>query len=217
MGIPVLIMGESGTGKSTSLRNFEPDEIGIVNVQGKPLPFPNEFKCVQTKDFDTILRACTQSKTNAVVVDDFGYAITDYYVRNSLDDETRAKDQFEVFKRIAAKVYTVFDGIANDGNPDRICYFTMHAERGNYGELQPLTVGKLLNEKIKIVGMLTICIVSKVEDGEYLFVVNGLPPAKTPMGMFADAEIPNDLKAVDSAIRGYYGLAPLAKSGGADG
>lgn len=212
MSVPVLIMGESGTGKSTSMRGFDQGEIGLINVQGKPLPFRGGFKSVVTKDFDEISRNAMGAKANAVVIDDFGYAITDYYARHSLGDE-RDRDQFEVFKAIAAKVYGVINGLCNDGSADRIVYIVMHTERDNYGGLQPLTVGKLLNEKIKIVGMVTVCLISTIENGRYVFRTNGMPPAKSPMGMFEDEAIDNDLRAVDSAIREYWGMSPLRKEG----
>ena len=219
MSIPVLIMGESGTGKSTSMRNFSESEIGLVNVQGKPLPFRTRIKGQAIKDFGTILAACKATDKRAVVVDDFGYAITDYYVRHSLGKEAD-RDQFETFKILAAKVYNVIDGLARDGDEDKIVYFVMHTEETARGGLQPLTVGKLLNEKIKIVGMVTVCLLSDVEDGRYVFKTNGEPPAKSPVGMFAETEVDNDLKAVDAAIREYWSLAPLSpptKEAEADG
>ena len=85
----------------------------------------------------------------------------------------------------------------------------MHTERDNFGGVQPLTVGKLLNEKIKIVGMVTICLISEIDNGRYVFRTNGMPPAKSPMGMFEEDRIDNDLKAVDSTIREYWGMGPL--------
>lgn len=211
MSIPVLIMGESGTGKSTSFRNFTKDEVDLINVQGKPLPFRGEFVTFFTKDFRKILSGIVKTSKRAVIVDDFGYAITDYYARHSLDEEERDRDQFEVFKAIASKVYELIDGICRDGNRSKIVYIVMHTERDASGCLQPLTVGKLLNEKIKIVGMVTICMLSAVENGRYVFKVNGLPPSKSPIGMFDDQVLDNDLKAVDSAIRSYWNLEPLKK------
>ena len=210
MAIPVLILGESGTGKSASLRNFQPDEIGLVNVEGKPLPFRSDIKSVESKDFDEIASICRKAKANAVFVDDFGYAITDFYVRNCLDDETAKKDQFEVYKKLAAKVYKFFETVKHDGNPNKIIYIVMHVERDNFGDIQPLTVGKLLNEKIKIVGKVTICFLSHVSGGTYTFITNGTTPAKSPIGMFAETEVDNDLKAIDAVIRDYYGLQGLA-------
>lgn len=209
MSIPILLMGESGTGKSTSLRSFEPHEIGFINVQGKPLPFRSTFDTYQTKSFKKILAATLKTERRAVVIDDFGYSITDYYARHSLSQDNRDRDQFEVFKLIASDVYFLIDSLIRDGNPDKVVYIIMHTDRDSTGNLQPLTVGKLLNEKIKIVGMVTICLISTIEGGEYVFKTNGEPPAKTPMGMFESESIPNDLKAVDSAIREYWGMRPL--------
>lgn len=209
MSIPVLLMGESGTGKSTSLRGFGPDEVALINVQGKPLPFRGRFDAYQTKSFKKILSAALRTERRAVVIDDFGYAITDYYARHSLSQDERDRDQFEVFKLIASEVYRILDTLSNDGNRDKVVYVVMHTDRDSFGNYQPLTVGKLLNEKIKIVGMVTICLISTIEGGEYVFKTNGEPPAKTPMGMFESESIPNDLKAVDAAIRSYWGLAPL--------
>ena len=209
VAIPVLILGESGTGKSASLRNFQPSEIGLVNVEGKPLPFRTEIASVESKDFDEIAYICKNAKSNAVFVDDFGYCITDFYVKNCLDDETAKKDQFEVYKKLAAKVYKFFETVKRDGNPSKLVYLVMHTERDAFGDIQPLTVGKLLNEKIKIVGKVTICFLSHVSGGKYTFITNGTPPAKSPIGMFEDSEIDNDLKAIDATIREYYGLEPL--------
>ena len=210
MSIPVLLMGESGTGKSTSLRDFKPHEVALINVQGKPLPFKGSFDAYQTKSFKRILAAALKTERRAVVIDDFGYAITDYYARHSLSQDERDRDQFEVFKLIASEVYRIIDTLCNDGNPDKIVYIVMHTDRDSFGNYQPLTVGKLLNEKIKIVGMVTICLISTIEDGRYVFKTNGLPPAKTPMGMFETESIDNNLREVDAAIRGYWGLKPLA-------
>ena len=210
MAIPVLIMGKSGTGKSTSLRNMPASDVALVNVQGKPLPFRGKLDSYQTKDFGKITSVVSKTKRRVVVVDDFGYAITDYYTRHSLGKE-RDYDQFEVYKSIAAYVYNFVDAIQRDKDENKIVYFIMHSDTDNYGSIQPATVGKLLNEKISIVGMVTICIISTItENGEYKFVVNGTPPAKSPLGMFEGDEVDNDLFAVDAAIRNYWGLESLA-------
>lgn len=209
MSIPVLIMGESGTGKSTSFRNFTKDEVDLINVQGKPLPFRGDYTTFVTKDFKAILAGILKSKKRAVIVDDFGYAITDYYARHSLGQEERDRDQYEVYKSIAAGVYELIDKVCRDGDASKVVYIVMHTERDAFGGVQPLTVGKLLNEKIKIVGMVTVCLLSAFENGRYAFKVNETPPSKSPMGMFDGPVIDNDLKAVDAAIRSYWNLQPL--------
>ena len=95
-----------------------------------------------------------------------------------------------------------------DGQVDRIAYFIMHEEKLDDGTVQPLTLGKLLNEKIKIMGLFTVALHSITRGGEYLFVTNG-QPFKSPPGMF-DLEIPNDLREVDATIREYYGYPALS-------
>lgn len=214
MAIPVLIIGESGSGKSTSMRNFNQDEINLVNVLGKPLPFRGKLKQVKTKDDNVIKGALRGSKSLAFVIDDFGYTITDTYMRGSYGAE-KFRDQYEVYKKIGSDAYNLISFVQNELPDDVIVYFVMHATKEN-GQIVPATVGKMLNEKINLVGMFTITILSVVDDGEYKFIVNGTPPAKTPDGMFEQEAINNDLKAVDTAIRDYWDLAPLGGVSNAD-
>lgn len=208
MGVPVLLIGESGTGKSTSLHNFKPDEIGVINVLGKPLPFRGKFNQVKTKDVELIKRALSGAKnTRSFVIDDFGYTITDTYMRGSYGAE-KFRDQYEVFKKIGSEAYNLITFVQTETPDDAIVYFVMHSTIEN-GQIVPATVGKMLNEKINLVGMFTITIYATIQDGEYKFIVNGMPPAKSPEGMFPGEAIDNDLKAVDSAIREYWGMRPI--------
>ena len=192
MSIPVLILGEPGSGKSTSMRNFTSDEVGVIQTIAKPLPFRNDLKGT--------------SKYRAMVVDDFGYLITDIFMRYSYGAE-KLRDQYEVYKIIGAEVYNLINQLNEDGQGDRIVYLMMHIDHDSNGNLEPATVGKMLNEKVKLVGMFTIVLMATSAGGEYRFVTNG-QPLKSPDGMFPQ-EIDNDLKAVDSAIRSYWGLEPL--------
>ena len=207
MGFPVLILGESGTGKSYSLRNFTNEEVALVNVLGKPLPFfGSDVRQLVARDFPTVRQAIRTAPRRAVVVDDAGYLITDLYMRLSYGEE-RLRDQFDVYKLIAHEMY----GLMNDiiaAEPDKVVYITMHTDTTVSGVTQPLTVGKLLNEKIKIVGMVSTLLLTQVQGGSYQFVTNGLPPAKSAPGMLPE-RMPNDLKEVDAAIRRAYKLAPL--------
>ena len=207
MGFPVLILGESGTGKSYSLRNFSNDEIAFVNVLGKPLPFfDSDVKPLVTRSFATVRQAVLTAPRRAVVVDDAGYLITDLYMRLSYGDE-KLRDQFDVYKLIAHEMY----GLMNDivaADPNKVVYITMHTDTTVQGVVQPLTVGKLLNEKIKIVGMVSTLLLTQVQGGRYQFVTNGVPPAKSAPGLLPE-RMDNDLKEVDKAIREAYRLAPL--------
>lgn len=205
MGVPVLVLGESGTGKSYSLRNFAASEIGIVNVLGKPMPFKSGLKSINTRDIQRVRNIIKKASSRAIVIDDFGYLITDMYMRYSFGEE-RMRDQFDVYKLIGHEVY----GLMNDiyALPeDKIVYLTMHTDT-TVGTIQPLTIGKLLNEKVKLVGMVTVCLLARVQGSSYEFVTNGLPPAKTPPGMFPET-VPNDLAAVDATMREFWGMKPL--------
>ena len=205
MGVPVLVLGESGTGKSYSLRNFGAGEVGIVNVLGKPLPYKTDIKTVVTRDIQRVRHVMQKAAARSIVIDDFGYLITDMYMRYSFGDE-KLRDQFDVYKLIGHEVY----GLVNDVYampPEKIVYLTMHTDT-TVGNIQPLTIGKLLNEKVKLVGMFSALLIARVSGGTYEFVTNGLPPAKTPPGMFPET-IPNDLAAADKTMREFWGMAPI--------
>lgn len=202
MGVPVLLMGESGTGKSTSLRNFGKGEMALVNVLGKPLPFRGKVPQVKTRDIAVIRKSIAESPSKTVVIDDFGYTITDIYTRGSYGPE-KFRDQYEVYKKIGNEVYGLVTFVQDRCPDDMVVYFIMHSTVEN-GEIVPATIGKMLNEKINLVGMFTMTVISAVDGDEYVFVVNGTPPAKTPPGMFDEEKVPNDLKAFDGALRGYY-------------
>jgi len=201
MGTPVLILGPSGSGKSTSLRNF-PD-AAIVNVLGKPLPFKRHegFKSVTTDDMKRIADIITEAKTKSVVIDDSGYCLTNYYKRNAF------ARNFDVYTDLALGFSNMVEAAMGRGD-DCITYFMMHVEETQSGAIQPLTVGKFLNEKLNLCGMFTVCLISAYDSGRYVFRTQtaGNDPAKSPMGMFGAGQIDNDLKTVDDAIRDYYDM-----------
>lgn len=207
MSIPVLIIGEPGSGKSSSMKKFKRDELCVIQTIAKPLPFKNDLKTAKSRDFDTVKKWLLAIKDyRAVMVDDFGYLITDTYMRYSHGPE-KLRDQYEVYKIIGAEVYNLINALCEDGQDDRVVYITMHIDRDSFGNIEPATVGKMLNEKVKLVGMFTIVIMATSEGGEYRFVTNG-QPLKSPPGMFQQ-EMPNDLKEVDTRLREYWGLKPI--------
>lgn len=207
MSIPVLILGEPGSGKSSSLRNFKRGEIGVIQSISKPLPFRNDLEIAKSRRFDVVKNWLKKDTAHrAMMVDDFGYLITDVYMRYSHGAE-KLRDQYEVYKIIGAEVYNLVNSLMEDGRDDRIVYISMHTERTDQGDIEPATVGKMLNEKVKLVGMFTIVLLAASDGDDYRFVTNG-QPMKSPPDMFAQ-EIDNDLKAVDAAIREYWNLAPL--------
>lgn len=198
-----MILGESGTGKSASLRNFQPDEVGIINVSGKPLPFRNKLNVYKSDSYPQIRKVLLGSKAPSIVIDDAQYLMANEFMRRS---DERGYDKFtEIAKNFWSLVQEI---VAQQMPDDQIVYFLMHTDTSDDGRVRAKTIGKMLNEKITLEGLFTIVLRTSVSDGVYTFrtVNSGSDTVKTPMGMFQTAEIDNDLKAVDTAIREYYGI-----------
>ena len=202
MGVPVLILGPSGTGKTYSLRNIPNDKYGLIECEKTILPFKGGKKFARTKDFaalESIVRQYAE-RYPIVVVDDFGYCITDIYMRRSWGDD-KYKDQFEVYKEIAGRAYRFIEAV-NDIPGDVIVYLVMHTDVDAQNNIVPATVGKLLNEKVNLIGMVNVVILAEASGGEYRFIVDGKPPAKS-CGAFDSAEQPNDLAVIDAGLREF--------------
>ena len=202
MGIPVLILGESGTGKTTSLRNFQNGELALVNVVGKPLPFRGTFEMIsKTTDASKILKFMKNAKAKSIVIDDCQYIMSFQYMR-------RIKENgWEKFNDLQSDFFSIIDKVAELPD-DVIVYFLSHLETKDDGRQKIKTIGKLLDEKITIEGMFTTVLKTHVSDGKYYFLTqnSGSDTVKSPLGMFADFAIDNDLKYVDEKIRNYYRL-----------
>lgn len=208
MGICCLILGDSGSGKSTSLRNFEPDEIGILNVMGKPLPFRKKLPKVDHANYGTIQQALKANKLRAYVIDDSGYLM-------QLENFRRAKETgYQKFTDMALNFERVIEW-ATQTDEDTIVYLLHHYDAPDAnGVRHPKTIGRMLDEKFNIEGACPIVIQSTILDGKHVFVTkgDGFNGAKAPMDMLPDV-MDNDLKAVDTAIRDYWGLAQLKREG----
>ena len=206
MGLPVLILGESGSGKSTSLRNFQKEELVVYNVAGKPLPFRGGTQLLRADNvsYNTIMQNMSKKKFRCYVIDDSQYLLA-----------------FELFGRVAEKTYDKFTEMAvhfydliqfviRQMPPDCIVYFLHHTDDID-GKVKAKTVGKMLNEKLTVEGLFSIVLMAKNLDGRYIFRTHsdGRDTVKTPMDMFEQDEIDNDLKAVDAAIREYYNMKVL--------
>lgn len=207
MGVPVLILGESGSGKSASMRNFKPGDVGIINVSGKPLPFRNNLKTVNTDNYEDIVKTIIAAKAKALVIDDAQYLMANEFMR------TAKVTGYQKFTDLALNFWKLIQVVINNLPPDKIVYFLAHVERDANGNEKMKTIGKLLDEKITIEGLFTIVLKTVVQDRHYQFATqtNGQDTVKTPMGMFDDLLIENDLKMVDSTIREYYGISESNK------
>ena len=201
MAIIVMVYGQSGTGKSTSLRNFKPEDVCIVNVSGKPLPFKNKHKTFNTDNYMAIDEAIKKAPAKSIVIDDATYLMTGEYMR------TAKVSGYQKFTDLALNYYTLVKTAAALPD-DKIVYFLGHSDIDSNGNEKFKTIGKLLDEKITLEGMFTIVLKTVVTDGKYQFSTrnSGQDTVKTPMGMFNEPLIDNDLAAVDKAIRDYYEL-----------
>lgn len=204
MGVSVLVLGASGSGKSSSLRNFEPDEIGVFDVAGKPLPFRKRLKVVRRASYWIIHKALKANGLRAYAIDDANYlmAFQNFALAN--------QKGYDKFTTMAVNFEQLLEA-ANATDEDTITYFLMHPEYDESGRMRPKSIGKMLDNQLCIEGMFPVVLVaSRGEDG-YTFATqsDGSTPAKTPMGMFDEPRIANDLRAVDAAIRSYWGMRPL--------
>ena len=199
--VPVLLIGQSGSGKSTSLRNFKGDEVAVVNVLGKPLPFKSDIKAGKCDDYATILKAIANTPKKTIVIDDANYLITNEFMNKS------SVKGFDKYNEMGNNFFNLINGIKNIKGGKTV-YLIMHEDTDENGYVKPKTIGKLLDDKVNIQGMFTICIRSMFDNGNYIFRLktNGQDCVKTPFGMFESESMENDLKAFDEVVREYYEL-----------
>lgn len=202
MGLPVLILGESGTGKSASMRNFKNGELAIANVARKPLPFKGSFETIDSDSYREIKKFLSETKAQSIAIDDVQYLMANEFMRRATE---RGYDKFT---EIAQNMWDLVQFVINDLPKTTVVYFMAHIERDQNGNEKIKTIGKLLDEKITVEGMFTIVLKTNVTDGVYSFLTqnSGHDTVKSPIGLFNSYAIENDLKYVDEKIRNYYEL-----------
>lgn len=211
MGIPVLILGESGSGKSASMRNFDQTQVGIFNVAGKPLPFRKKLSAMSTVknqdgthrriNYDDIIRMLARSRAKSFVIDDSQYLM-------AFEELDRAKETgFTKFTEMALNFSGLVRYIINNLPPDVIVYFLHHVEETESGKVKAKTVGKMIDSKLTLEGLFSIVLLCEASADGHRFVTqsDGYTTAKSPMEMF-DKTIDNDLAFVDATIREYWSL-----------
>ena len=206
MGIPVLILGYSGSGKTRSIKLMDPETTGVFLVEKPRLPFREQFKIVKNAGYPHIMAALKNPTMKSYVIDDSQYLLV-----NEFFDKANEKG-YEKFTQIALNFRNLIHWV-NVGCPDDvIVYFLHHIQTDDLtGRVKAKTIGKMLDEKLTVEGCFDIVLKTEVNGDGYWFRTHttGNDPVKTPEDMFADDLIPNDLGLVDRAIRDYYGLTPV--------
>lgn len=209
MGEVVLVYGKSGSGKSRSLKNFGKDEILLINVEGKRLPFKKQFKYVmRSDDIEQIVQQIQKMPCKTAVIDDAGYIMTHIFMAQHRNKKGNAS--FEMYDDIADTMYNLIKVLKNPMvvDNDKIIYIMFHEDTDDFGNTKFKTFGKLIDNKICMEGMVTVVIRCMSDEGKHFFRVqtDGSDITKTPEDMFSTAEIDNDLKLVDTTIREFYGM-----------
>ena len=212
----ILILGDSGTGKSTSIRNLPPEETFIINVLGKDLPFKKSSENYSDLSSDgltgnyycsddvvkirRVLKLVNDKRTEIkyLVIDDCGFILMREFMRRALE---KGYEKFTVIAKSYADLINAITELRND----LFCFVMMHIETDNQGKTKPKTVGKMTDQYVVLEAVFTYVLHSVVADSLYKFMTNteGLHMCKTPLGMFEDQYIDNDLKFVVDQINNY--------------
>lgn len=215
MSIATLIIGESGTGKSTSMRNLDPAQTLLIQAVKKPLPFRSSSwrpvgadggNVLVTDDSARIVKAMVKTVKPIIIVDDFQYIMANEFMRRVTDNE-QGNSAFAKYNEIARKAWDIFTQASSLPDGKRV-YILSHTSTDDAGKTKIKTIGKLLDEKIVLEGLVTIVLRTMKVNDSYIFATqnSGSDTTKSPLGLFDDEHVENDLAAVDKAICEYYGI-----------
>lgn len=210
MGVPVLVMGASGSGKSRSLKNFQKGELSVINVAGKPLPFRSELANINVRRkakelgvnrYTLIKNVLLKAQAKSIAIDDTQFLLA----FDSFDNaNVKGYDKWTMF---AVDFEQLITFVIDELPEDKIVYFLHHTEQTDTGTIKAKTIGKMLDNQLTVEGLFTIVLLCMATKDEHKFITQsgGTSTAKSPEDMLPE-EMPNDLKAVDTAIREYWGL-----------
>jgi hypothetical protein len=225
MAHSILVIAESGCGKSTSIENLDPKETFIINVANKPLPFKGWKKKYSIWSKDNV-GGNMYDKSSVSNIEACIKYVNDKRpeIKNLIVDDFQYMSSFEFFDRSDEKGYEKFTQIGaglariarmpKDMREDLMVFFLTHAEEGSDMEgkkrYKAKTIGRMVDEKLTLEGLFSIVLFGKVKkdkDGNIRYVFetqnNGENTCKSPKGMFPTFEIVNDLAYVRESILNY--------------
>lgn len=188
------------------MRNFKADEIGVFNVASKPLPFRGNLPKVDGANYETICKTLKANNKKCYAIDDSQFLMV-------FEEFGRAKESgYQKFTDMALNFYNLVQTVIQCTSQDTTVYFLHHTETDEFGHIKAKTVGKMIDSKLTLEGMFSIVLLAGTDGATHWFETqsDGITTCKTPMGMFAEKRIDNDLKAVDTVIREYWGLPPIS-------
>ena len=221
MGIPVMIMGETGSGKTYSIKALNPDHVGILFCEKSRLPFRKEFPVFKvrnlvndkgqiTRQAQVVYGILKNPRKKIYVIDDSQYLMVNEFF------DRMSETGYQKFTEIGSHFRDIVHVVNEELPDDVIVYFLHHTDvDAGSGKTKAKTIGRVLDEKLTLEGCFDIVLHAETVDGRHFFrtQTDGTDTAKSPEDMFASASIPNDLGLVDSTIREYYGLPSLDSSG----
>ena len=212
MSIATLILGNSGSGKSTSLRHLDPSKTILIQCIKKPLPFraegwkaksslKAEGNIVQTDNPALIERIMRNSPHDVVIIDDYQAVMVNELMSRS------SEKGYDKFTDIGKNAWNIFNAAGALAEHRRI-YILAHTQTDDFGSVRMKTVGKMVDQTLVPEGFFTIVLRTEVINNAYSFSTqtNGQDCCKSPIGMFSDRHIENDLAEVDKAICTYYNI-----------
>lgn len=208
MAIVTFILGNSGEGKSFSLKHLDPNLVGIININDKPLPFRGahnfESRMYATDNPENIKKALRASKAPIIVIDDFQYVMGNEYIGGA-NQKFTGDAAFQRYNIMAYNFWSILNTAIREVSGDKRVYILSHVQEDN-GRSKIKTIGKMIDDKIVPEGMVTIVLQTTIQDNKNFFMTrnNGFNTVKSPEDMFTSDLIPNDLNAVDDAICEYY-------------
>lgn len=214
MAITTFVLGNSGEGKSFSLKHLDPKLVGVINVNNKPLPFRggHDFKKIATDNAERIKQVLLQSQAPIIVIDDFQYVMGNEYIGGA-NQKFTGDAAFQRYNIMAYNAWSIINTAIREVPDNKRVYILSHTQEDN-GRSKIKTIGKMLDDKIVLEGMVTMVLQTTIQDKNHYFMTqnNGFNTVKSPEDMFQSELIPNDLNAVDDAICEYYGIAKKPKS-----